>query len=121
MGVQLLRAGAGVAPFRSTKTATLAAATTLVRPPRSVVSVPQARAFLALSNSSPGSNLSAISAPGTTGFGLPRVSGGGKGRRGVAAMVYSENSVQKSEEEWRAILSPEQFYILRQKGTEYGH
>ncbi|CAA6654158.1 unnamed protein product [Spirodela intermedia] len=34
-------------------------------------------------------------------------------------MVYSENSVQKSEEEWRAILSPEQFYILRQKGTEY--
>ncbi|XP_074286008.1 peptide methionine sulfoxide reductase B5-like [Silene latifolia] len=26
--------------------------------------------------------------------------------------------VQKSEEEWRAVLSPEQFYILRQKGTE---
>ncbi|KAH7105844.1 Mss4-like protein [Auriculariales sp. MPI-PUGE-AT-0066] len=28
------------------------------------------------------------------------------------------NSVQKSEEEWRAILSPAQFRILRQKGTE---
>ncbi|XP_020086012.1 peptide methionine sulfoxide reductase B5-like [Ananas comosus] len=28
-------------------------------------------------------------------------------------------SVQKSEEEWRAILSPEQFRILRLKGTEY--
>nr|AFK46181.1 unknown [Medicago truncatula] len=28
-------------------------------------------------------------------------------------------SVQKSEEEWQAILSPEQFRILRQKGTEY--
>lgn len=27
--------------------------------------------------------------------------------------------VQKSEEEWRAVLSPEQFRILRQKGTEY--
>ncbi|KIM32907.1 hypothetical protein M408DRAFT_62493 [Serendipita vermifera MAFF 305830] len=26
--------------------------------------------------------------------------------------------VQKSEDEWRAILSPEQFRILRQKGTE---
>ncbi|CAN4112003.1 unnamed protein product [Withania somnifera] len=26
--------------------------------------------------------------------------------------------IQKSEEEWRAILSPEQFRILRQKGTE---
>ncbi|KAG6731837.1 hypothetical protein I3843_01G141400 [Carya illinoinensis] len=25
-------------------------------------------------------------------------------------------SVQKSEEEWQAILSPEQFRILRQKG-----
>ncbi|CAH1765564.1 10949_t:CDS:2 [Entrophospora sp. SA101] len=27
-------------------------------------------------------------------------------------------SVQRSEEEWRAILSPEQFRIIRQKGTE---
>jgi hypothetical protein len=26
--------------------------------------------------------------------------------------------VQKTEEEWQAILSPEQFRILRQKGTE---
>src|ERR1044072_8280778 len=37
-----------------------------------------------------------------------------RGFRGgaVAAMA------QKSEEEWRAVLSPEQFRILRQKGTE---
>ncbi|KAH7666901.1 Peptide-methionine (R)-S-oxide reductase protein [Dioscorea alata] len=40
------------------------------------------------------------------------------GRRIVVAMA-SSGSVQKSEEEWRAILAPEQFRILRQKGTEY--
>ncbi|XP_009114544.1 peptide methionine sulfoxide reductase B3 [Brassica rapa] len=28
-------------------------------------------------------------------------------------------SMQKGEEEWRAVLSPEQFRILRLKGTEY--
>ncbi|XP_015065893.1 peptide methionine sulfoxide reductase B5-like [Solanum pennellii] len=32
--------------------------------------------------------------------------------------VAAAGSVQKSEEEWRAILSPDQFRILRQKGTE---
>ena len=26
--------------------------------------------------------------------------------------------MQRSEEEWRAVLSPKQFCILRQKGTE---
>lgn len=33
-------------------------------------------------------------------------------------MADTPTSVQRSEEEWRAILSPEQFRILRQKGTE---
>ncbi|CAL4900681.1 unnamed protein product [Urochloa decumbens] len=46
------------------------------------------------------------------------------GRRfpGVAAMSSSTPPpapVQKSEEEWQAILTPEQFNILRRKGTEY--
>ncbi|CAL4893480.1 unnamed protein product [Urochloa decumbens] len=46
------------------------------------------------------------------------------GRRfpGVAAMSSSippPAPVQKSEEEWQAILTPEQFDILRRKGTEY--
>ncbi|KAM3281870.1 peptide methionine sulfoxide reductase B5 [Capsicum chacoense] len=39
-------------------------------------------------------------------------------RGGIIAMA-TPGSVHKSEEEWRAILSPEQFRILRQKGTEY--
>ncbi|KAG0615072.1 hypothetical protein M758_5G012600 [Ceratodon purpureus] len=42
-------------------------------------------------------------------------------RRGVTMAAAGEpgTAVQKSEDEWRAILSPEQFRILRQKGTEY--
>ncbi|KAL3730132.1 hypothetical protein ACJRO7_027176 [Eucalyptus globulus] len=50
------------------------------------------------------------------GFGSP-----GHSRRsfrgGVVAMA-APRSVRKSEEEWQAVLSPEQFHILRQKGTE---
>jgi hypothetical protein len=36
----------------------------------------------------------------------------------AAAAFFFDSSMAKSEEEWRAILSPEQFRILRQKGTE---
>ncbi|KAF7843061.1 K(+) efflux antiporter 3, chloroplastic isoform X1 [Senna tora] len=39
-------------------------------------------------------------------------------RGGIVAMA-APGSLHKSEEEWRAILSPQQFQILRQKGTEY--
>ncbi|KAJ4716037.1 Peptide-methionine (R)-S-oxide reductase [Melia azedarach] len=37
----------------------------------------------------------------------------------VVSMAAGPGSVKKTEEEWRAVLSPEQFRILRQKGTEY--
>ncbi|KAE8721773.1 Peptide methionine sulfoxide reductase B5 [Hibiscus syriacus] len=40
-------------------------------------------------------------------------------RGSVVVAMAASGSLQKSEEEWRAILSPEQFRILRQKGTEY--
>ncbi|KAJ7544245.1 hypothetical protein O6H91_09G070500 [Diphasiastrum complanatum] len=44
--------------------------------------------------------------------------------KSVSTMARAESSgqpsfkVQKAEEEWRTVLSPEQFRILRQKGTE---
>ncbi|RRT70825.1 hypothetical protein B296_00036138 [Ensete ventricosum] len=36
----------------------------------------------------------------------------------IGVVMASSGPVQKSEEEWQAILSPEQFRILRLKGTE---
>jgi peptide-methionine (R)-S-oxide reductase len=33
----------------------------------------------------------------------------------------SVKKISKSEEEWKSILSPDQFFILRQKGTEQPH
>ncbi|THG08004.1 hypothetical protein TEA_029372 [Camellia sinensis var. sinensis] len=56
-----------------------------------------------------------ISQPG---FGLLFRQSERRFRGGVVAMAAS-GSVQKSDEEWRAILSPEQFRILRKKGTDY--
>ncbi|CAL5377594.1 unnamed protein product [Camellia sinensis] len=55
-----------------------------------------------------------ISQPG---FGLLFRQSERRFRGGVVGMAAS-GSVQKSDEEWRAILSPEQFRILRKKGTE---
>ncbi|KAI8554683.1 hypothetical protein RHMOL_Rhmol05G0117600 [Rhododendron molle] len=41
--------------------------------------------------------------------------------RGSVTAMAAPGSVQKSDEEWRAVLSPEQFRILRKKGTEYDY
>ncbi|KAG5548311.1 hypothetical protein RHGRI_013871 [Rhododendron griersonianum] len=41
--------------------------------------------------------------------------------RGIVTAMAAPGSVQKSDEEWRAVLSPEQFRILRKKGTEYDY
>lgn len=39
-------------------------------------------------------------------------------RDGASTSSNSEFAIIKTEEEWRKVLTPEQFYVLRQQGTE---
>lgn len=72
-------------------------------------------------SATPVSTSSAAANSASFGVGLPCFGDRRRGFRGgvVVKMAAQPGPVQKSEEEWRAILSPEQFRILRMKGTEY--
>jgi peptide-methionine (R)-S-oxide reductase len=48
-------------------------------------------------------------------FTAPRVYGGGK------TMSTKIEQIHKSEEEWKRLLTPEQFSVLREEGTERPH
>jgi peptide-methionine (R)-S-oxide reductase len=43
------------------------------------------------------------------------------GRSGDMATSNGEFEINKTEEEWRKILTPEQFSVLRKHGTERAH
>ena len=38
--------------------------------------------------------------------------------QGVSLSKMDEIQIPQTEEEWKGILTPEQFHVLRQKGTE---
>ncbi|GMH23688.1 hypothetical protein Nepgr_025531 [Nepenthes gracilis] len=118
MGFLILR----ISPFSSSSTAVLVNAPSktclyhrLFHPPRksqlTCLKKFQSRSFSSKSNGC------AVSSTGFGGF-LQQIRRKSSGSGGVVAMA-APGSVPKSEEEWRAILSSEQFRILRQKGTEH--
>ena len=59
---------------------------------------------------------------GSSLLGVAAIAGGFAGRHlvgGAAATTAEVFEVTKTEEEWRQILTPEQYEVLRQEGTEY--
>ncbi|KAG8364170.1 hypothetical protein BUALT_Bualt19G0099200 [Buddleja alternifolia] len=104
MGSHILK----ISPFTHSRTLIVNPTSTLLRTP--IHNIPKPR-FIHSSINNPiryNSNLS-------SGFcGSAQIERKRSFRSGIIAMA-----VQKSDEEWRTVLSPEQFRILRQKGTEY--
>lgn len=43
------------------------------------------------------------------------------GKSKVTAVSLPQFEVTKTESEWRKILTPEQYYVLREQGTEYAY
>ncbi|GAV65107.1 SelR domain-containing protein [Cephalotus follicularis] len=117
MGINILK----TSPLSSSKTIFFTATTTnptlskLFSPP--LHSTPSNSIFKTHFSFSPPKPIT-LSVP-ASGFGWSRHQSNRSFRGGVFVAMAAHGSVQKSEEEWRAILSPEQFRILRQKGTEY--
>ncbi|KAJ8548156.1 hypothetical protein K7X08_021392 [Anisodus acutangulus] len=105
MGSQILK----ISPFASSRPLIFNATTPLLRFHVTISGHPTKTQFRFSSSK----NLISIS---SSGF-VP--SSSKRGFRGGFVSMASPGSVQKSEDDWRAILSPEQFRILRQKGTEY--
>ncbi|KAL0412649.1 UNVERIFIED_CONTAM: Peptide methionine sulfoxide reductase B3 [Sesamum radiatum] len=95
------------------KSSPFASSPTLIMNPR-FLSTPIETRFFHTSISKPASYSSGWSS-GVRGLSQKQSSRSFRTR--VVAMAAT-GPVHKSEEEWRAILSPEQFRILRQKGTE---
>lgn len=60
-------------------------------------------------------DLTSLSRPSLQGFAPKKPTSATRDVSGIRAMA---TQVEKSDQEWRAVLSPEQFRVLRQKGTE---
>ncbi|KAL3684349.1 hypothetical protein R1sor_002371 [Riccia sorocarpa] len=86
---------------------------------RHSTSLPSRSSSVSISGLSVGSRSDLLKRRGQGFAGARRVPGVAVAMASSEAGGGSISRVQKSEEEWRTILNPEQFRILREKGTEW--